>query len=158
MEHLVTHQGIKYVLPQVITDPERKWVTTMRFSKLLSRGIKSKNMKKMTASHLGIHWKDAQGKLLRLRIGDFLILEDAISLLCLDAQVLSLGGHQQIHNSGKPPTTLVRSLNRETRNQTPRNQTHNAAKHLSQLKHMHSLAVLLRGRKGRVRQIFETLL
>ena len=61
-------------------------MTASWFSKLLRRAIKSNNMKKMMASDLGIHTKDAQGRPLGRRLGDFMSLEDAISLLCPDAQ------------------------------------------------------------------------
>ena len=61
-------------------------MTALWFSKLLSRAIKSNNMKKMTASNLGIHGKDVQGRPLGRRLGEFMILEDAILLLCSDAQ------------------------------------------------------------------------
>ena len=39
----------------------------------------------MTVSNLGIHGKVASGQPLGRCLGDFLILEDAISLLCVDA-------------------------------------------------------------------------
>ena len=81
MEHIVTHKGIKYVPVKVLTDPARKWVTSSWFSKLLGRAVKSNKMKKMTASDLDIHVKDAEGRPLGRRLGDFLILEDGVSLL-----------------------------------------------------------------------------
>ena len=80
MEHLATYQGIKYVPMKVITDPARKWVTSMWYPKLLTGAIKMETMTKKKASDVGVRGTDADGRPFGRRLGDFLVLVDALLL------------------------------------------------------------------------------